>query len=182
VDAFVRFTDKPIGLIGVARGPSPSARHARYCRQPISIDQSEDGVWIIPPFTAEAAPAGTPAAQTAGGAAAGTTAGPQAAGRGIEPADMAGRETTTAAGAGRIRRIYIEGVVSLDQYGELFRCFVGPAARMNLRRLELGVRFVLEATETAPLDLDDADIRAMRESARQLGLKFRPEDGEKAAS
>ncbi|HDS29193.1 MAG TPA: ATP-binding protein, partial [Candidatus Acetothermia bacterium] len=70
VEAFLRFTDKPMvanreavtaglaqactdGLVGIGRGGSLSTLHAKYCREPISLDPSEDGVWVIPPFEPE---------------------------------------------------------------------------------------------------------------------------------
>jgi hypothetical protein len=70
VDAFLRFTDKPMisskeavtaglsqacsdGLVGIGRGGSPSTLQARYCKQSVSLDPNEDGVWIIPPFEPE---------------------------------------------------------------------------------------------------------------------------------
>ncbi|GIX50695.1 MAG: hypothetical protein KatS3mg132_889 [Limisphaera sp.] len=68
VEAFLRFTDKPMiaakeavtaglaqacadGLVGIGRGASLASLQARYCKQAVSLDPSEDGVWIIPPFT-----------------------------------------------------------------------------------------------------------------------------------
>jgi hypothetical protein len=43
---------------------------------------------------------------------------------------------------------------------------------MNLKRLTLGVGFVLEAQDGAPLDPNDPNLKAMREAARQLGLSL----------
>jgi len=37
------------GLVGVGRGGSLSTLQARYCKQSVSLEPSEDGVWIIPP-------------------------------------------------------------------------------------------------------------------------------------
>jgi hypothetical protein len=65
--------------------------------------------------------------------------------------------------------------VPLESYSELFRCFVGPAAHMDLCRLELGVRFVLEAKDAALFDPEDPRVKAMREAARQLGLHLNEE-------
>ncbi|MBI2567876.1 MAG: DUF499 domain-containing protein [Candidatus Schekmanbacteria bacterium] len=164
VDAFRRFTDKPLvaskeavinglthacadGLIGIARGPSATTPQARYCRTSVSIDPSEDGVWIIPPFTEE-----------------------------TKPATTCGRDTVTPQRpAPPVRRVRIEGALLLESYNELFRCFVAPAARMNLKRLTLGVQFRLEARDSAPLDPNDPALKAMREAARQLGLDLQVE-------
>lgn len=49
----------------------------------------------------------------------------------------------------------VQGTVPLDNYGEIFRCFVGPAARMNLKRLALGVQFEMEPSTDAELDRND---------------------------
>lgn len=74
VEAFLRFTDKPMvaakeavtaglaqacadGLVGIGRSPTLSTLQTRYCKQSVSLDPSEDGVWIIPPFTPEPAKA-----------------------------------------------------------------------------------------------------------------------------
>jgi hypothetical protein len=47
---------------------------------------------------------------------------------------------------------------------------------MNLKRLTLGIGFVLEAQDGAPLEANDSNLKAMREAARQLGLSFVTED------
>lgn len=57
-------------------------------------------------------------------------------------------------------------------YGELFRCFIGPAARMNLDKLRLGVQFEMETSEGQGLGENDPSLKAMREAARQLGLNL----------
>jgi len=47
---------------------------------------------------------------------------------------------------------------------------------MQLGALKLGIRFELEANPNAPLNPDDASLKAMREAARQLGLDLDEED------
>ncbi|RLF61780.1 MAG: hypothetical protein DRN16_03190, partial [Thermoplasmata archaeon] len=73
IEAFLRFTDKPMiaskqavidgltqacadGIIGIGRGASLSTLQKRYCNERIALDPTEEGVWIIPPFTPEPAP------------------------------------------------------------------------------------------------------------------------------
>ncbi len=194
VEAFLRFTDKPLiatkeavtngliqacadGLIGIAYGPTATTTHARYTRKSISIDPTEDGVWIIPPFTEEttlAASTGeeilTPPSlspSTTGEYSADPTWPSQIRDGGAHP---------PAPTAPLVRKVRIEGIVPLDSYGELFRCFVSPAARMNLKHLKLGIRFELEAPDNAPLDPNDATLKAMREAVRQLGLTLEAEE------
>ena len=43
---------------------------------------------------------------------------------------------------------------------------------MQLGALKLGIEFELEADPGSPLSPDDPALKAMRESARQLGLKI----------
>lgn len=190
VEAFLRFTDKPMvstrgavtaglaqacldGLVGIGRGGSPSSLQARYCGEAVSLDPSEEGVWVIPPFTPEVPkPAATGDGEvrepspTGGGAtatAAGTTSN--------------GNETGVKPGAERVRRVVVRGGVPVENWGELFRCFVGPAARLNLKKLNLGVLFQLEFTEGG-IDPNDPAVKAMKEAARQLGLYLEADGGD----
>ena len=75
-----------------------------------------------------------------------------------------------------IRRFVIRGSVPVENYAELFRCFVGPATRMKLKRLNLGVQFEMEVSEGRELDANDPTLKAMKESAHQLGLAFEVEE------
>jgi hypothetical protein len=43
---------------------------------------------------------------------------------------------------------------------------------MQLKKLQLGVQFEIEAAADKPIDPDDPALKAMREAARQLGLDF----------
>jgi hypothetical protein len=188
VEAFLRFTDKPMvaareavtaglaqacadGLVGIGRGPSLSALSARYCKQPVSLDPSEDGVWIIPPFTPESARA--PAEESAAGVGAGASSLPgiTTSGGTVEEISRTGTATETGARS-TVRRLVVRGDVAVESWGELFRCFVGPAARMNLKKLGLGVQFEMVLPEDSPLNENDPALKAMKEAARQLGLSF----------
>jgi hypothetical protein len=189
VDAFLRFTDKPMiaskdavttglaqacvdGVVGIGRGTSAAALQARYCRQSVPIDHNGEGVWIIPPFDPTPATAGS-----TGGAPAGTgesTKSTPAAGvPGPTPAPAAGTSGTGAEPARHpVRRVVIRGSVPAESWADIFRCFVSPAARMQLKKLQLGVQFEIEAAADKPIDPDDPALKAMREAARQLGLDF----------
>jgi hypothetical protein len=76
----------------------------------------------------------------------------------------------------RVRRVKIKGNVPLDSWADVFRSFVSPAARMNPKRLRLGVDFELEPQDGQPLDENDPALKSMQESARQLGLGLEFED------
>ena len=194
VEAFLRFTDKPLvaskeavinglvqacadGLIGIAYGPTAATAHARHCRKSISIDLTEDGVWIIPPFTEETRPV-TPTGE-------GIVTSPGATSTVDDRYSTAPTWTTevregdahTLPPTGPlVRKVRIEGTVPLESYNDLFRCFVAPAARMPLKHLKLGIHFVLEVPDNAPLDPNDPSLKAMREAARQLGLSLEVEE------
>jgi hypothetical protein len=43
---------------------------------------------------------------------------------------------------------------------------------MQLKKLDLNVQFRMEARADTPLSSDDQALKAMREAAKQLGLKF----------
>ncbi len=192
VEAFLKFTDKPMiasreavtvglaqacadGLVGIGRGGSPSTLQTRYCKQSVSLDASEDGVWIIPPFTPE--PARAP--DSAGAARTGIGTGESSVAGGPSPSTSAadtGTATVAQRGAtGTVRRFLVRGDVPVEAWGELFRCFVGPAARMNLKKLGLGVQFEIVFPDDEPLSETDPALKTMKEAARQLGLTFEVE-------
>jgi len=189
VEAFLRFTDKPMvaakeavtaglaqacadGRVGIGRGASLQTLQARYCKQSVSLDPSEDGVWIIPPFTPE--PAKVPGGEEPAGAGVGAGEPDAAAGAdvGTPSGEPSGTATVTKLGAkGTVRRFVVRGDVPVENWGELFRCFVGPAARMNLKKLGLGVQFEMVLPDDQPLSENDPTFKGMKEAARQLGLK-----------
>jgi hypothetical protein len=189
VEAFLRFTDKPMvaakeavtaglaqacadGLVGIGRGASLQTLQTRYCKQAVSLDPGEDGVWIIPPFTPE--PAEAPGGEGTAGAGAGAGEPGAAGGTGAgTTGETSGTATATKPGAkGTIRRFVVHGDVPVENWGELFRCFVGPAARMNLKKLGLGVQFEMVLPDDRSLSENDPALKAMKEAARQLNLSF----------
>jgi hypothetical protein len=186
VEAFLRFTDKPMiasknavtdgvaqackdGLVGIGRGGSPSTLQASYCKETVSLDPSEEGVWIIPPFTPEPAEVST----AVGARAAPSVTEVSGSEGGEGPGGTTVTEVTTK---GTVRRFSVHGSVPVENYGELFRCFVNPAARMNLKKLRLGVQFEMEVATGQELDPNDPALKAMKEAARQLGLEFEVEE------
>ncbi len=69
-----------------------------------------------------------------------------------------------------MRRITIKGDVPAEIWSDVFRAFVGPGARMNLKVLKLGIDFEMETQDSQPLDESDPVLKAIEEAARQLGL------------
>lgn len=183
VDAFLRYTDKPIvarkeavttglqkacldGLVGIGRGASLSHLTSKSCRQAVELDPLEEGVWIIPAFDpasqmpAPPLPSTPPTAETVRS----------------EPASTEPEAPPVEPATGQVRKITIRGSVAMENYSELFRCFISPAARMNLRKLDLGIEFVLETQIDKPIREDDPALKAMKEAAAQLGLRIDIED------
>ncbi len=149
VEAFLRFTDKPMiaskeavteglaqacreGLVGIGRGGSLSALQARYCKESVSLDPNEDGVWIIPPFVPE--PAKVPEAEQTARASVQTQDSGMAS-KTISPTTADSPKTTTATKPdtkGTVRRVVVRGHVPAEDWHELFHCFVKPAVRCRL--------------------------------------------------
>ena len=179
IQAYLRYTDKPMiaakeavtagltracadGLIGIGRGGSPSALQSKYCRQSISLDPSEDGLWIIPAFEPEV----EEVHQTKE-----TFNKNKAESNGTETGGPTIPEEKTADDV-PVKNIVVQGEVSVEQWAELFRCFVNPAARMNLKKLGLGIQIEMIPPEGEALHENDRTFKSMKESAEQLGLNF----------
>ena len=186
VEAFVRYTDKPMvassdavvqglsqackdKLVGIGRGVSPEKLQTRRCGEYVALDRSEEGVWIIPPFTESPV---EPAAgiTTTGGTGVGGGAG--ASDDHPEAVVVGSGAATTMTTSAMIKGVTIAGNVPLESWVELFRCFVSPAAKLGLKGLHLGVEFKLVAHDGQPLDPDHPTMKAMKEAANQLGLRF----------
>lgn len=190
VEAFLRYTDKPMiaakaavtagltqacadGVVGIGRGPSLEKLQSRICGQQVSMLPEEEGVWILPPFepeepTAESE-ATTPAdAETRRRPSSGSLFDQASPGEQPPRSDPAGEG---------IRRIRIRGAVPPESWSELFRCFVKPAVDKQPKDLRLGIDFEIATSRDRALDPDDPSLKAMEESARQLGLEM-DTDGE----
>ena len=197
VEAFLRFTDKPMvatkdavtvglaraceeGILGIGRGGGLSSLLTRHCQQSVSLDPTEEGVWIIPPFDPEPATAFGDEEERGTGFGKGET--------GVSPGASGGTETGTGEDGGgptpgqetsdkrMVRRFVVQGEVPVESWAELFRCFVGPAAKMQLKELGLGVRFEMALHDDRAMTEDHAALKAMKEAARQLGLKLQIEE------
>jgi hypothetical protein len=184
VEAFLRYTDKPMisaadavvqGLsqackdrvIGIGRGVSPEKLQAKKCGEYVAIDRAEEGVWIIPPFSEEAPPAKGGARQDGGGRSGSATEGGD-----DEDATQDDRiSPPSGTQPAQVTSLTIGGTVAMESWTELFRCFINPAAKLNLKALQLAIEFKLVTQEGHPLPSDHPTLTAMREAAKQLGLR-----------
>jgi hypothetical protein len=187
IEAFLRYTDKPMiasrdavleGLrqacgervIGIGRGTTLNALQRKWCGdKSVPLDPNEEGLWIIPPFEPEPESTGKPE----------DTSTPTTTGGAPTPpiTDTTKRATgkLTQPEAKSIRKLRIKGNIDLSNWADVFRSFVSPAARMGLKRLRLSIDFELEPPEDKPLDANDPAVKAMKESARQLGVDVEEE-------
>ena len=186
IEAFLRYTDKPMiaspqavllgltqacaeRLIGIGRGVNLQQLQRRWCGKPITLDPNEEGLWIIPPFKLEPAPIPTGGEATTIEVHSGTEV-PSVTP--LRPQLERTEGDEQALPKRPVKRIRIRGNVPPESWGDIFRSFVIPSARMNLKQLKLGVDFEIKASEDHPLDADDPAMKAMREAARQLGLEI----------
>lgn len=182
LEAFLRYTDKPMitsrhavleGLshackekvIGLARGLNLEKLQSKWCGEYVTLDLDEEGFWIIPPFTPEQVDKPGDAIPQAKPGKDGSTGSVDIAGTDKD-------ETEPITATARVKRIKITGKVPLESWPDLFRCFINPAARMNLKKLDIGVAFEMVPGDEQKLSLDHSTIKAMQESARQLGLEI----------
>lgn len=203
VDAFLRFTDKPIvatkeavtlglsqackdGQVGIGRGSSLSTLQTRYIRQSVSLDVSEEGVWIIPAFQPDTAKSEAALADdgfalvSPGGRATVGAAYAETVRESVEnevggmrtAGDRSSTSSETVAANPSVKQIIISGTVPMESWSDIFRSFISPGTRMNLKNLRLGIRFELEPSDESPIDTDDATLKTMKEASRQLGLKL----------
>jgi hypothetical protein len=185
IEAFLRYTDKPViasrdavlaglaqackeRLIGIGRGPSLSNLQRKWCGEEVMLDPNEEGLWILPPFSPEAEPQkpGTPPG----------TGGTQPPGKGpiidvVPPGHPPGKPPVDVT-ARPVKKIVVSGSVPLESWSDLFRCFVNPAARLNPKKLGLGVEIELVFGDDQNVKADDAAVKGMKEAARQLGLEM----------
>ena len=178
VEAFLRYTDKLMiatrravttgleqacfdGLIGIGRGVDPTSLQVRYCGKPISLDPSEEGVWVIPSFQPEAPPIGS-----------GSDPDPDPNPDPDTDPDPDPNPDPDSDPGDLVRSITVRGVVPIENWADLFSSFVGPANNMDLKQLRLGIQFEMETREDKPLSSKDSALQNMEESARQLGLSF----------
>jgi hypothetical protein len=183
-EAFLRYTDKPMiasreavleglrqacreKLLSIGRGIHLNDLQRQWCGEDIVLNPNEDGLWIIPSFAPQPVPAGPQVTEA-------TPRAPISIG---EPTPGVVTSTTELhlPPTRQIKRVIISGAVSLENWAELFRCFVNPAGRMHLKRLQLGIHFEMEAHEEQPFDEQDPMFKAMQEAARQLGLELKEE-------
>lgn len=186
MEAFLRYTDKPMiasreavtqglaeacknKLVGIGRGLRADNLQTRWIGENIALDPNEEGIWIIPPFSPDS-PASPPPADFKYDTHAPKTE-YQAAGA-TQSTDATQSTSAQAAPAKTIRRIVIRGNVPVESWSDVFRSFVSPAARMNLKQLTLGIAFELESKPDAPFLTEDQTMKSMQEAAQQLGLKI----------
>ena len=183
IEAFLKFTDKPMiatkqavtqglaqackeGLVGIGMGTTPKTLQIRYCKQNVALDPAEDGVWIIPSFESKQ-PESSPALSQYDKSEKTTASLPVA-----DTVSVTGQsQKTTVTVKPGVKRFAVHGPIPVENYGELFRCFISPSVQNRLK-LRINIQFDMEIPDDQEISSDDSILKAMQEAARQLGLKF----------
>ena len=191
IEAFLRYTDKLMiatrsavtdGLkqackdkvIGIGRGVNVNDLQNKWCGEDAPIEPGEEGIWIVPPFESEPV---TVVPDTGGGTQPTITTATDQTGTGTVTGQTETGTTDITEVTGRqVRRITIKGNVPAESWSDVFRAFVSPSVRMNLKGLKLGISFEMETQDDQPLNESDPTLKAMKESARQLGLVLEEEN------
>ncbi len=201
LESMLRYTDKPMlanrdallrglvdackdSVIGIARGITLNNIQKQWCGETITLDPNEDGLWIIPKFTKVVVPPEPMGSGSQGSTPSGTTSTPTGNELGASTGSIFGGDGSIPPATGeetvvevvddnnKIHSFRISGNVATENWTELFRCFIQPTLRLNLKKLQISVSFSGETHEGNPLDVNDPSVKGMKEAAKQLGLKF----------
>jgi hypothetical protein len=72
----------------------------------------------------------------------------------------------------KFKSLTISGKVPLEQYTQLFNSFIMPLAQNNI---EIEIKIKGKSTLAKPLNETSQEYKIVKESAKQLGLKFEEE-------
>jgi len=178
-DYFLRYTDKPMipntkvvidaiakavndGKIGIGTGTSLNSISHKYCKEFPANELNDEGVWIIPRFEPEVNP--PKPEETEQFSKTYTEETEKKEDTGIKEKNDKNGET--------IKKIIISGDVPLEEWNQIFRSFIQPSNQMNLKKQKLSVQFEFEPGSGNPVSADDNKVKAMKESAGQLGLNI----------
>ena len=138
----------------------------KFCKNiPYSFDWSDDAIWIIPPFEIQVESKPENSTQSTSTTTTTTPVTPQ-------QQQVQSENTVT----NQIKKIVISGEVPVEEWTQIFRSFIQPTTSMNLRKQKLNIHFEFESGSSSPLNPDDSKIKSMKESAKQLGLKFEEDE------
>jgi len=183
VEAFLRFTDKPMvvsqeavfksiveacknGTLGIASGNSPEDFKHRYCNESIPAVATLDGLWVIPAFDRPVPPIipATGDGQNGEGKTPPTVIAPSPGPTPEvnEPKDV----------HGKVRGVTVRGTVKLEDWRDATKAFVN-ARDANDQAVAESVTFQISVSYAGGgLDETSKAIADMEETAKQLGLEI----------
>jgi len=183
VEAFLRFTDKPMvvsqeavfksiveacknGTLGIASGNSPEDFKHTYCSESIPATATLDGLWVIPAFERPAPPI-VPTSDD------GQHGGDRTPPSGVAAPPTTEPWTTQQSDTHRkVRGVTVRGTVKLEDWRDATKAFVN-ARDANDQAVAESVTFQITVTYAGDgLDEDSNGVAAMEETARQLGLEI----------
>lgn len=189
IETFLKFTDKPMisrreavtegiaqacsnGLIGIGKGKSFEELQSKHCNENISLSPDDQDIWLIPPFTPETRlnePHSSKVAKN-------TLYSSSQSRESVKSKSEDSVEKTDNVALGKkLKNLSISGRISLDNFHELFPCFIATSSRMELD-VEIYFSMKAVAKKEQMIEAEDPKIKAMEESASQLNLNFEKEE------
>ena len=177
IDSFLKFTDKHMisskkavteGLaqacssekIGIGYGITPSELKAKHCGESVSLDPSEDHVWVIPSFIKEEESENE------------TEKEQEDKKRNVEDEESTESEKI-------VKQLSIKGTVPLENYYNLFTCFINPSREIGFQ-INIGIDFEMTNKQGKKISIENKKLKAIIESAKQLGLSCNIEESKKS--
>ncbi len=81
---------------------------------------------------------------------------------------------TDSATAKKLKAISISGKIPLENYTELFNCFIMPFTSKG-NKIDIEIKFKIKSSEASPIDETKQQYKSAKEAAKQLGLNFEEE-------
>jgi hypothetical protein len=183
VEAFLRFTDKPMvisqeavfksiveacknGTLGIASGNSPEDFKHTYCNESIPAMATLDGLWVIPAFDRPVPPIipATDDGQNGKGKTAPSVI--------VSPPVPTPEVNEPVDAHGKVRGVTVRGTVKLEDWRDATKAFVN-ARDANDQAVAETVTFQITVNYAGDgLDENSNAVGAMEETAKQLGLEI----------
>lgn len=180
-EAFLRFDDKPMiknqeairqslakycyeGKICIAAGDGQTFTKYYVGESVPFLDVTDSTYWLLDPSQK---PQETPTSTIT------STDNPPAGNQNPFPSPPADVPVDTPPSKA-LRSITVSGNVPIEQYNELFRCFVGPFAPHG-NKVDISFTFKIHSTDSNVLSESMQQYKLAKEAAKQLGLSFQEE-------
>jgi predicted AAA+ superfamily ATPase len=176
-EAFLRFDDKPMikdseavrqslikycyeGKFCIASGDGKTFTKYYLKENVPFLDVNDSTYWLL-----DASLKPQPESEQPGASAATATA------PGTEPSRPTESAIGTATAARDLKSITVSGKVAIEQFHELFACFIAPFS-LSGNKVEINVSFKINSNDANPLNESKPQYKSAKEAAKQLLLSF----------